>query len=106
MPKKYIQNHDLRFPGFIISDQNSDYYCYIIMVLNFLYKGNIRELTIDKFYTYLNYLRSLGLSYEILDRFSKIYEYVDNENIKDYLDLINDDIIHKSRRLVFEKHIK
>lgn len=106
MPKKYIQNQDLRFPGFIISDENSDYYCYIIMVLNFLYKGNIRELTIDKFYTYLNYLRSLGLSYELLDKFSKIYEYVNNENIKDYLDLISDDIIHKSRKLVFEKHTK
>lgn len=106
MPKKYIQNREILFPGFIIADENTDYYCYIIMILNFLYKDNITKLSIDEFYIYLDYLRSLGLNYELLDKFAKIYEYTDNENVKDYLDLISDDIIHKSRKIVFEKKVR
>lgn len=102
MPFKYIQNSDINFNGFIVANENSDYYCYIIMVLNFLYGDNISHMKTSEFYSYLNYLRSIGLSYKLLDGFSKIYEYADNENIKDYLDYINNDVICKSKRKIFE----
>lgn len=89
----------------IVATENTDLYCYIVMILNFLYKGNITELSISEFFLYLDYLRSLGLPYEILECFSKIYENTDNQNICEYLDLINDDIIHKSRKCVFQKKL-
>lgn len=102
MPFKYIQNHDTSFSGYIIANQNSDYYCYIIMILNYLYGDNVSNMKTAEFYSYLNYLRSIGLSYKLLDRFSKIYEYGDNENIKDYLDYINSDIVHKAKKQIYE----
>lgn len=106
MPFKYIQNHDINFNGYVVANENSDYYCYVIMVLNFLYGENISGMKTPEFYLYLNYLRSIGLSYKLLDRISKIYEYGDNENIKDYLDYITGDIIHKSKKKCFELRSK
>lgn len=102
MPFKYAQNHDTNFSGYIVANQNSDYYCYMIMVLNFLYGDNMSNMKTVEFYSYLNYLRSIGLSYKLLDKFSKIYEYGDNENIKDYLDYINSDIVHKEKKQIYE----
>lgn len=99
-PNKYKKDS-----GNIVATQNTDLYCYIVMILNFLYKGNITELSISEFYLYLDYLRTLGTSYELLDKFSKIYGYTDNQNVAEYLDLINDDIIHKSRKSVFQKKL-
>lgn len=103
MPFKYIQNTDSSFNGFVVANQNSDYYCYIIMVLNFLYGDNMSNMKTPEFYSYLNYLRSIGLSYKLLDEFSKIYEYGDNENIKDYLDYIYPDIVIKSKKKYFKQ---
>ena len=49
------------------------------MIINFLFKGKANLMNRDKYYLYLDYLRSIGYSYNLLDKFYKIYEYVDNE---------------------------
>ena len=51
-----------------IADENTDLFCYIVMILNFLYGGNVLKLSLAEFYVYLDYLSKLGMSKELLDK--------------------------------------
>ncbi len=106
MNSKYKVNNDINFSGYIMPDKNTDLYCYTIMILNFIFKGKVYLMSKDKYYLYLDYLRSIGYSYNLLDKFSKIYEYVDNELISDELDDISNEMIYKSHNKIFEFKIK
>ena len=91
LPDKYRKCSNTRI-GYIDPDMNSDLYCYTIMILNYLYKDNIQKLDIAEFYSYLNYLNSIGFPYELLDCFSNLYEYTDNINPMELLDMIPKDM--------------
>lgn len=106
IPKKYIQNIELRYPGFIVSNKNSDLYCFNIIILNYLFQNNVSKLSMENFYTYLNYLRTIGLPYRLVDKFAKLYEYLDNENIFEELDYITDSVLEKSNALAFHNATK
>ena len=67
-------------------NQDTELYCYIIMILNFFYGSNISKLPISDFYVYLEYLSKLGVSKEILDIISYIYTGHDNKNPYELLD--------------------
>ena len=103
MPYKYKVSSETKYPGYIIPSENSDLYCYNVMVLNYLFHDKITKLDITEFYVYLNYLESLGYSYDILDTFSKIYEPCDNESIAPMINELPKDIetITKSRKRFF-----
>ena len=78
--------------GYIEPNMNSDLYCYTIMIMNYLYKGDVQKLDIPEFYSYLNYLNSIGFPYELLDCFSNLYEYTNNTNPMELLDMIPKDM--------------
>lgn len=102
LPEKYKRYNDAKI-GYIVPDFNSDLYCYNLMILNYLYKDNIQKLDIAEFYSYLNYLISIGFSYELVDCFSKLYQYENNVNPYELLDLIPKDMgraHHKIYKLV------
>lgn len=101
MPNKYICNEFTDNSGYIVPDENTDLYCYTVIVLNYLFKDKITKLNIEEFYTYINYLRRVGLPYKLLDKISKIYQYQDNENIYEYLDFITPSVLEKSSEKVF-----
>lgn len=107
MPYKYPVNPELNYPGYIIPDQNSDYYCYNVMVLNYLFDDKITKLDIREFFIYLNYLDSLGYNKEILDVFYKMYEASDNKSIAPYIDSLPHDLktITLSRKKFFDKAV-
>jgi len=100
LPDKYRKCSNTRI-GYINPDMNSDLYCYTIMILNYLYKDNIQKLDIAEFYSYLNYLNSIGFPYELLDCFSSLYEYTDNINPMELLDMIPKDM-GRAHHKVFE----
>lgn len=106
MNSKYKINNDINFSSYIIPDKNTDLYCYTMMIINFLFKGKANLMNRDKYYLYLDYLRSIGYSYNLLDKFYKIYEYVDNELIDEELNELNNDMIYKSHNKIFEMKIK
>ena len=106
MNSKYKINNDINFSCYIIPDKNTDLYCYTMMIINFLFKGKANLMNRDKYYLYLDYLRSIGYSYNLLDKFYKIYEYVDNELIDEELNELNNDMIYKSHNKIFEMKIK
>ena len=91
LPEKYKKCSDTRI-GYIDPNMNSDLYCYNIMILNYLYKDNIQKLDIAEFYSYLNYLNSIGFPHELLDSFSNLYQYTDNVNPCELLDMIPRDM--------------
>lgn len=88
MPFKYHICTSEEKIGYIEPNMNSELYCYNIMILNYIYRGSVQKLTMEEFYDYLNYLESLNFPKELLDSFSKLYNYVDNSNPKDLLDEI------------------
>jgi hypothetical protein len=104
MPFKYKVNH-FDSPGYITPDDNSDIYCYNVMVLNYLFNDKITILDTREFCLYLNYLRSLGYDYDILDVFYKMYESGANESIAPYIDKLPKDLktLTLSRRQFFDK---
>lgn len=106
MKAKYRVNKEINFLGYIIPDKNTDLYCYIMTLMNFLFKGRIGSLGRDNYYLYLEYLRSINYPYELLDKLSKIYEYVDNEEIGDELDLLTNDMIVMAQSKIFNMKTK
>lgn len=87
---KYKFVTDGRCGGILEPDENTDLFCYNIMILNFLYNGNILSLDMNGFYQYLDYLSSLGLNKELLDIFAKVYDMSNNENPDYLLDYLKD----------------
>lgn len=72
--------------GFIKPTEDTELYCYIIMILNTLYGGGFNKLSLEEFYNYLEYLHSIGMSQEIIDIFEKIVSNTQNENPYELLD--------------------
>lgn len=51
-------------------DENTDIYCYIIMVLNYLYDGRVDRLSLDEFYDFINYLEDIKVNIELIECFN------------------------------------
>ena len=103
-PHKYIYNDNAKLngPGYIFANENSDLYCYSIMILNFLYGDKITRLKIDDFYKYLEYLNSIGINKNLLDIFNILTNTADNKNPVNYLESLTDKQLEKSKKLVYE----
>lgn len=84
-PHKYYKNEN----GIYESNTNTEYFCFVIMVLNTISYNQINHLSISDFYMYLQYLRDLGFSNELIDYFSNIYTNSPNKIAIDSLDEIS-----------------
>lgn len=96
-PSKYLNRNSLisgvtkykkinnNIGGLYEADENTDLYCYVMMILEFLYGGRMNNFSLGDFYIYLEYLSSLGISKELLDKISLIFSGKDNENPYEYL---------------------
>ena len=82
VPQKYETNDYEYFnvEGDFIASEETDLYCYIISILNYLYGGNVHRLSLEEFYEYLNYLEQIGISKDLIQLFSKIVIPCKNEN--------------------------
>lgn len=107
-PFKYKQNEDENKLANYIPNENSDYYCYTIIVLNYLLGTNATRLTLEEFYSYLDYLIKLGYDKELITKISEIYSAKDNENIYNYLETLPTDYKVKalSRYDIFKSKTK
>ena len=72
--------------GSFIPDENTDLYCYIIVILNFLYGEDTSRFTFEEFYDYLSYLNKIGVSKEFVDIAEKLVDGSPNENPYPLLD--------------------
>lgn len=113
-PSRYLSSNGLlnnvskynydeyRHGSYILPNQDSDMYCYIIMILNFLYGENINNISIDEFYSYLNYLVKIGVNRELVDCFSRIVSYGSNINPMNYLDSLTNEQLCRSKKKVYD----
>lgn len=88
--------------GYINADENTDLYCYMIIILNYLYGENINNVDIVKFYDYLNYLEHIGVDKELVSAFSKILTYKNNENPVEILSSLTNEQVYRAKRKVYE----
>lgn len=100
LPVKYpvldINDNALNIP-----DENSDLFCFNMMILNYLYGDKIQRLTMEEFYEYLNYLSSLKINSELIAIFSRLYDNQNNENPGELISQIPDDL-SKTNHLAFK----
>jgi hypothetical protein len=101
LPYKYHVNPEVNYPGYIIPDENSDLYCYNMMVLNYLYHDKAYCMHESELFDYLAYLRTLGYNYEALDVFYKMFTSAKNESIAPYIEAFpkDQDTILKSQKI-------
>ena len=94
----FMSKYPLDINGDNVINSNTDIFCYIILILNFLYGGNVQKMGLTDYYNYLEYLKKNGLSSGLYTLFYKIYSEDDNINPVDLIDAIPDDIskFHKS----------
>ncbi|MBP3445554.1 MAG: hypothetical protein J6K23_06435 [Bacilli bacterium] len=102
MPDKYQYKNS----GIIIPNNNSDLYCYNMILLNILSDENMYKKDLDIFYKYLAHLKDVGIDNELIKIFNSIYLPTENQNpvhlIKTIREDIKDDISYK----VFKKEYK
>ena len=89
--------------GYVEADSNTDLYCYIIMISNYLYGENINNLNLEDFYNYLTYLEKIGINKELIEIFKNIVSNKDNENPYDLLDTLTTEQVARSRKIVYKK---
>lgn len=84
---KYV-HVDSPVGGVLEVNENTDIYCYIIMIFKYFFGDNIGRLSVEEFYTYLTYLKDIGVSTEFIDVISCIYTSRSNENPYELLDCL------------------
>jgi hypothetical protein len=104
LPQKYISNPDLDYNGNYIANQDSDLYCYNMMILDYLFRGNLFLLKKEVYDDYLNYLNGIGFSKQLTDVYAKLYDSCPNDSIGPYLSEIEltDDMIRRSKSMAYE----
>ena len=100
IPNKYHETTN-EFGTVYTPNEQTDLYCFCIMILNFLYgKREVQNMSIDEYYDYLSYLENLGISKDLLNVFQNLYTPFENVNPKDLLESIKD-IYPKSHKNVY-----
>ncbi len=84
---KYQETDPDHFIGaFYKINENTDIYCYIMIILKFIYQYDVINMMPEEFYNYLEYMSNLGISKELIDIFSTILINKDNINPYEYLE--------------------
>ena len=100
---KYKMIDDDKVLGEVVADENTDMYCYVIMILNYLYGSNVSKFSIEEFYNYMNYLEYIEFNKELVECFSTIVINKDNENPVNLLDSITDKQFYRANEIVYKK---
>lgn len=78
-------------------------YCYIIIILNYLYGSNINNINLEDFYEYLNYLEHLKINIKLLETFESIVSYKETQNPKDLIETLSCEQIIRAKHNVYNK---
>lgn len=81
---------------------NTDLYCYIMIILNFLYGDNVNNMDIEEFYCYLDYLYKIGIDSSLLECFNSISSSDDNINPMNYIDSLTSNQFYRAKKIVYK----
>ncbi len=100
---KDLDNKYLKEDNIYVPNENSDLFCYIMLIMDFLYDGLVEFMTKEEFYDYINYLDRINLfDKELLDSFSCIYSSEDNINPYMLLDSISKESLEKAHNVTYQ----
>ena len=99
--KYIIEDYNPYFVKYKV-DYNTDMYCYIMVILNFLYGDNVNNMNINDFYCYLDYLYKIGIDSSLLECFNSIYSDFDNINPMNYIDSLTSNQIYRAKKIVYK----
>lgn len=100
---KYNINEDEDVLGHVIADENSDLYCYIMVILNYLYGSNLNTVAIEEFYEYMNYLEYIGIDKNLVSLFERIVTNKNNKNPEHLLSSITDEQVYRASEKVYKR---
>lgn len=107
---KYRFINDPGEMGEVEVDENTDLYCYNLMLLNFLYGLGVDRLSLEEYYNYMNYLEIIGVNHDLVNSFRALVSNQDNINPKNFLDDLTEEQFVRSKSYVYnkvkEKYIK
>ena len=101
-PNKYRQIEDSDL-GFIEPSEDSDLFCYAMMILNYLYGESVSSQNIEQFYEYLNYLHDIGINQELIDSFADLVISKPNINQQHLIDSLTRENVCRARKVVYQK---
>lgn len=99
--KYIIEDYNPYFVKYKV-DYNTDMYCYIMVILNFLYGDNVNNMDMEEFYCYLDYLDRLGIDGSLLKCFNSISSSDDNINPMNYIDSLTSNQIYRAKKIVYK----
>ncbi|MDD6878643.1 MAG: hypothetical protein PUD59_00215 [bacterium] len=99
---KYKINKSMS-PGFFIADEQSDLYCYNMIILNYLYGKDNKLLNVNyfdlyKYNDFINYLYKIGISNDLINAFDRLSSYDENINPYNYLKTLSEDQLKQARQ--------
>lgn len=100
---KYQLNTNPDSPGYIVADENSDLYCYNMMILNYLYGSNVNNMGIADFYDYLTYLSEIGMEPDLINSFRMLLHSCNNRNPAPELDSITKEQFLLAKKKVYRQ---
>ena len=103
---RQIDKYHVTADGLSYPDNNSDLFCYNMMILNTISGNKIHKLNFAEFYNYLFYLSSIGMNSDLINSFVTLYENKDNINPVDYLSNINKESLYRSQYNVYKLNKK
>lgn len=99
--KYIIEDYNPYFVKYKV-DYNTDMYCYIMVILNFLYGDNVNNMNINDFYCYLDYLYKIGIDSSLLECFNSISSSDDNINPMNYIDSLTSNQFYRAKKIVYK----
>ena len=100
--RKYKREENDICGGFFEPSEDTEIYCYIMVILNTLYGGDVHKLSIPEFYDYLEYLYTIGVDLKLLTIFENILSAHHNENPYEYLDSLKN-VFGRAHKNVFKR---
>lgn len=88
-------------PGFVRADENSDLYCYAIMILSFLYGKGVDCLSLVEYYNYLDYLQKIGINTGLIDCFANLVSNKNNSNPGPFVESLDETQVCRAKRFVY-----
>ena len=100
--RKYKINRNGEVSGHIVADENSDLYCYNIIILNYLYGSSVNNMNIADFYDYLSYLSNIGMEKDLINSFKSLLHAGKNHNPVSELDSITKDQFVLAKKAAYQ----
>lgn len=100
---KKLDKYEYDVNGMIITNYDTDIYCFIIMILKTIFEDNIYKYQLDELKEYFDYLDALGMTQNLLNALSSIYRKDHNINPTKYLDDLTSIEGHLNKKLTLKR---